>query len=228
MIKRSVVRIFSVGFAVGKATVFCVGLAVLLGLGFALAGSALAADPGDPFRLGRSNEIDALTRLVGTRATPLLQVKNDGGPALNLVVPAGKAPFVVSAGAARVANLDADKLDGQDAGAFATTAQVAAAGDDAWAYVIATGGLHASSGNLTVTHPATGEYCVVVPARGSHKAAQATLADPGGTKVVSVGTGHGSACNPLNTETHDAVPVFVRTTAGTAVDGNFTIVVPAP
>ncbi len=118
MIKRGVVRMFSVGFAVGKATVFCVGLAVLLGLGFALAGSALAADPGDPFRLGKSNEIDALTRLVGTRATPLLQVKNDGGPALNLVAPAGKAPFLVSAGAGLVTNLDADRLDGRDSGAF--------------------------------------------------------------------------------------------------------------
>ena len=69
---------------------------------------------------------------------------------------------------------------------------------------------------------------MVVPKRFSHKTAQATLADPGGTKIVSVGTGHGSQCNPLNTDTEDAVPVFVRTTSGTAVDGNFTFVIPAP
>jgi hypothetical protein len=43
-----------------------------------------------------------------------------------------------------------------------------------------------------------------------------------------VGTGHGSACNPLDTDTQDAVPVYVVTTAGAAVDANFTIVVPAP
>lgn len=97
---------------------------------------------------------------------------------------------------------------------------------EAWAYVISSGAFHASSGNLQVTHPATGEYCVVVAKRLSHKAAQATLADPGGNKIVSVGTGHGSSCNPLVTETQDAVPVYIRTTAGAAVDGNFTIVIP--
>lgn len=116
---------------------------------------------------------------------------------------------------------DADQLDGKDSSAYMSS-------DDAWAYVIAGGGLHASSGNLSVTHPATGEYCVVVTKRGSHKAAQATLSDPGGNKIVSVGTGHGSACNPLSTATHDAIPVYIRTTANAPVDGNFVIYVPAP
>jgi hypothetical protein len=32
----------------------------------------------------------------------------------------------------------------------------------------------------------------------------------------------------LSTATHDAVPVYVRTTANVAVDANFTIVIPAP
>ena len=90
------------------------------------------------------------------------------------------------------------------------------------------GGLHASSGNLTVTHPATGQYCVVVSLRSSHKAAQVTLAAPGGNQIVSVGTGNGSACNPLFDATHDVVPVYVVDTAATAVDANFTIVIPAP
>ncbi len=107
-------------------------------------------------------------------------------------------------------------------------AAVSTAKDDRWAYVISNGGLHASSGGLTVTHPTTGQYCVVVPTRLSYKAAQATLADPGGTNIVSVGTGHGSACNPLSTATEDAVPVYIKTPSGTAVDGNFTIVIPAP
>ena len=116
---------------------------------------------------------------------------------------------------------NSDLLDGKDSADFMTA-------DDAWAYVISNGGIHASSGNITVTHPATGEYCVVVPKGGSHKAAQATLADPDGNKIVSVGTGHGSACNPLSTATHDAVPVYVVTTADAPVDANFTIFVPAP
>ena len=113
-----------------------------------------------------------------------------------------------------------------------TKAQVdlmlAAASDDAWAFVISSGGLHASSGNLTVTHPATGQYCVVVSARLSHKAAQVTLAAPAGNQIVSVGTGNGSACNPLFDATHDVVPVYLVTTTAVYVDANFTIVIPAP
>ena len=105
---------------------------------------------------------------------------------------------------------------------------LAAASDDAWAFVISNGGLYASSGNLTVTHPATGQYCVVVSMRLSHRAAQVTLAAPAGNQIVSVGTGNGSLCNPLFDATHDVVPVYVVTTAGVPVDANFTIVVPAP
>ena len=116
---------------------------------------------------------------------------------------------------------DADQLDGKDSTEFMSS-------DDAWAYVISNGGLHASSGNLTVTRPALGQYCVVVSKRGSHKAAQVTLADPAGLNIVSVGTGHGSACNPLSTATHDVVPVYGKTPAGAAVDVNFTIYIPAP
>lgn len=138
---------------------------------------------------------------------------------------------------------DADLLDGLNSSAFATSdhnhdasyytktqvdAAVSAAGNDAWAYVISNGGLHASSGNVTVTKPAMGEYCVVVDKRASHKAAQVTLADPDGNKIVSVGTGHGSACNPLVTPTNDVVPVYVVTQADAPVDGNFTIFIPAP
>jgi hypothetical protein len=37
-----------------------------------------------------------------------------GGPALSLTVPPGKAPVVVSAGAGKATNLNADKLDGLD------------------------------------------------------------------------------------------------------------------
>ena len=64
--------------------------------------------------------------------------------------------------------------------------------------------------------------------RLSHKAAQVTLAAPAGNLIVSVGTGNGSACNPLFDATHDAVPVYVVTTTGAAVDANFTIVILAP
>lgn len=98
---------------------------------------------------------------------------------------------------------------------------------EAWAFVVgSSGGLHATFGNLIVSRLQTGNYCVAIAKRYSHKAAQATLADPGGEKIVSVGTGNGSGCNPLSTATQDVVPVYVRTVAGVPVDGNFTIVIP--
>lgn len=113
-----------------------------------------------------------------------------------------------------------------------TDAAVATAKDDRWGYVTSTGtGFHAvSTGDVTVTHPATGEYCLVLPIKfsSSHKATQVTLSDPGAAKIVSVGTGHGSACNPLHTATTVAVPVYIRTTANAATDGNFVFFVPAP
>lgn len=93
-------------------------VALILALGVT---TTLAAVPGDPLRLGRLNSINALTNLVGTRAGAMLQVKNNTGPALNLTVPAGQAPAVVSTDAAKVVNLDADKLDGKDATAFFPT-----------------------------------------------------------------------------------------------------------
>lgn len=104
---------------------------------------------------------------------------------------------------------------------------LAAARDDAWGYVVGAG-FHASSGNVTVTHPAVGQYCLVVSKRSSHKATQVTSSYPGGVNILSVGTGHGSACNPLSTATHDVVPVYIKTPAGAYVDDWFVFYIPAP
>ena len=79
-----------------------------------------------------------------------------------------------------------------------------------------------------MTHPATGQYCVVVSKRSSYKAAQVSLADSGTAKIVSAGTTNASPCNPLIDSNHDVVPVYIVTNVGAAADGNFTIVVPAP
>jgi len=106
---------------VGRATVFAVGLAVVLALGVGLATTALAAVPGDPFRLGQTNVVGALTTLAGNRAGPMLVVDNNsaaaGARALDLRVEPGKAPMVVGS-STRVPNLNADKVDGKDADAF--------------------------------------------------------------------------------------------------------------
>ncbi len=104
---------------VGRATTFCVGLAVVLAVAFGVGTTALAAVPGDPFKLGRVNAVDRITSLVGANPRAMLKVDNNGGgPALALESEAGKAPLAVNAGAGKAANLDADKLDGLDASAF--------------------------------------------------------------------------------------------------------------
>ena len=103
----------------GRATVFAVGLAVILSMVLGVATTALAAMPGDPFRLGRINSIDRLSTLAGTTANAMLRVDNDGtGPALSLQAGANRPPVVVNAAAGTATNLDADQLDGQDSTDF--------------------------------------------------------------------------------------------------------------
>ena len=103
----------------GTATVFAVGLAVILSMVLGVATTALAAMPGDPFKLGRINSIDRLSTLAGTTANAMLRVDNDGtGPALSLQAGAGNPPVVVNAAAGKATNLDADQLDGQDSTDF--------------------------------------------------------------------------------------------------------------
>lgn len=82
--------------------------------------------------------------------------------------------------------------------------------------------------DLTVQKVGTGAYCVLVPAelQAINGTAVATLEHPGGTEIVSVGSRHGSSCNPLNTDTTQVYPVYVRTPAGAAVDQGFLIVIP--
>ena len=117
-----------------RSVVFALVLTLLV------SATATAAVAGDPFRLGMSNTINATTKLVGAYSGSLLQVINTattssaralivqtasttagalyarntgGGPAANFVVNAGVAPFTVNS-AARVANLNADRIDGVD------------------------------------------------------------------------------------------------------------------
>jgi hypothetical protein len=81
---------------------------------------ALAAVPGDPFRLGQTNTINnALTTLRGSNAGTMLTVDNDsaasGARALDLRVEPGKQPLNVNAEAGKAGNLNADKVDGKGA-----------------------------------------------------------------------------------------------------------------
>jgi hypothetical protein len=86
----------------GRATVFVVGLAVMLALVLGVASAAFGAD-GDFFKVGKSNFASAVSVLD----------KIGAGPALKLVVDSG-APLAVNS-STKVANLNADKVDGLDA-----------------------------------------------------------------------------------------------------------------
>ena len=102
---------------VGRATSAVVGLAILLALAIGAANSALAHTNVDNklFHLNHNNLGKALTQLVGTLASPLLKIDNNGtGPALQLEAGANQPPLVVNADSETATNLSADKLDGKD------------------------------------------------------------------------------------------------------------------
>lgn len=110
---------------VGRATVFLVGLAVILALLFGVASMALGAN-GNPFILGKpGNKATKVTGLVGNvadAAKPALRVRNSGpGSALELGVgdpaatPESKfTPPMKVDSQAKVTNLNADEIDGTD------------------------------------------------------------------------------------------------------------------
>jgi hypothetical protein len=118
---------------VGRATVFLVGLSVILALVVGVASTALAGTGvGAAFNLGKTNTVNAVSKLVGSTASTMLLVDNNGaGTALDLRVgasntsPADKAvaPMQVDS-QAKVVNLNADKLDGMDATQLGSTPQV--------------------------------------------------------------------------------------------------------
>ena len=107
--------VFSKVMWAGRATVFTVGLAVVLAVMLGVATTAIAAAPGDPFRLGKANPINKLTKLVGKGEAPRLVVQNRGnGVGLRLLVKPGKPPMTVNSGA-KVNRLNADQIDGRHA-----------------------------------------------------------------------------------------------------------------
>ena len=105
-----------------RATTTVVGLAIMLALVLGVASTALAGTGvGATLNLGKINTVDAVSRLVGSVAGPSLKVDNNSAEApataLELQVEPDKAPMKVNSDR-RVANLNADKLDGQEASAF--------------------------------------------------------------------------------------------------------------
>ena len=108
----------SKAMSVGRFASAVFGLALVLALMFGVTSVALAAN-GQPFLLGRAtNAATALTKLTGNVNGAAMQVQNTNAGygrhgALSLTVQAGEAPMRVNSDA-RVANLNADKIDGKD------------------------------------------------------------------------------------------------------------------
>src|ERR671917_2592139 len=86
---------------VGRATVFFLGLAVILALVFGEASAALGAD-GNFFKLGNRNVAQTVSTLV----------KQGTGAALALQVGASQPPLTVNPAAGTATGLSADELDG--------------------------------------------------------------------------------------------------------------------
>src|SRR5215213_2673014 len=115
-------RIFATVMWVGKATVFLVGLAVMLVLVLSVSSSALAGTGvGATFDLGKKNTVNQLSQLVGSPDTAMLRIDNNNAgtnaTALDLRVEAGVAPMKVNS-STQVSNLNADLVDGRSASAF--------------------------------------------------------------------------------------------------------------
>jgi hypothetical protein len=151
------------------------GLALVLALMFGVASMALGATGGN-FILGKANSAGALSKLTANIANPALSLINTstgaGASALNLQVAPTKPPLKVNS-SQKVANLNADKVDGHDA--------------PMWAVVNANGSIPNSSdpGILSFQQTLVGTYEIQFPKDISQCAYSATLSS-GGFDIVNV------------------------------------------
>jgi hypothetical protein len=107
---------------VGRGTATLMGVVVFLALVLGVTTSALAGTGvGATFDLGRTNTVDALSRLVGSTNDALLRIDNgnDGtsATALDLRVEPGHAPMKVDSDT-KVVGLNVDEVDGKSESSF--------------------------------------------------------------------------------------------------------------
>ncbi len=106
---------------VGRTASMVFGLALLLALSLGVATTALS-DTGGNFILGKPNTAGKQTSLVGTVAkaaqSALVVVNKGTGSALKLQVTNTNSPPMKVNSSAKVANLNADKLDDLDSAAL--------------------------------------------------------------------------------------------------------------
>jgi len=114
----------------GRGAATMMGLVIILALVLGVATSALAGTGvGATFDLGRTNTVDAISRLVGSTDNALLKIENSdtgtSATALDLRVEPGQAPMKVDS-STKVVGLNVDEVDGQSASAFLGTNDKAA------------------------------------------------------------------------------------------------------
>jgi hypothetical protein len=107
---------------VGRATVFLVGLAVILALVLSVTSAALAGTGvGATFNLGQKNTVNRISQLLGSTDNALLRIVNNNAgtnaTALDLRVEPGLTPMKVNS-STQVSNLNADLVDGRSASSF--------------------------------------------------------------------------------------------------------------
>lgn len=161
-------------------------------LAFIVLGGMSYAATGGNFILGQSNSASSTTSLTrtGANAGKGLQLTNTstgaGATALGLNVASGHPPFTVNTGT-KVANLNADKLDGLDSSGFLSSSSVM------WARVAADGTLGAHRGVTLVKHVPGASYRVSFARDVSSCAYSATPA-----KVSQIGALSDSPDNPTD------------------------------
>jgi hypothetical protein len=145
---------------VGRTASMVFGLALVLALVFGMASTAFGANGGN-FILGSlNNSATAITKLTGTvGGNPALRVSNPstatGSTALDLQVATGKPPMKVNS-TTKVANLNADQLDGKDSTAFLASNGVRADGSHSSAFIDDFTGFDVAIASKAFTAPSAG------------------------------------------------------------------------
>jgi hypothetical protein len=114
-------KVLSGVLRLGRGAATVLGLAMLLALVLGVGTTALAAASGDPFKLGRTNTIDKISKLVGGTSAAMLRIDNNstgpGATALDLQVEPGKPPMEVNS-STEVQGMNVDEVDGKSASEF--------------------------------------------------------------------------------------------------------------
>jgi hypothetical protein len=140
----------------------------LIALFIALSGTTYAATGGN-FILGNPNSATTQTALSAPIAGRSLQVTNTstavGATALGLTVAAGKTPLTVNSGT-KVANLNADRLDGLDSSALQKRVTGSCSGANAIKAITASGSVNCEATAPSLVFSGLGGY-IAVPSSAS-------------------------------------------------------------